>query len=254
MGSLSQVLVEIGTWTVLQSRQAVDTMIMEYNETYSMNVCLRRSGPKHKLTGINPVHNSTRVASICADPGCRYAIVFGACVPGQPEDGRWHCLRFTPHSPRCSPTLKARERKTHYGADQLGAIILLSKVEDHFALEVKTAKAILDPYLYSGEADDDIGHRATDAAIARFHGTAEENFRRMDAWFAELRDAGYDAEINTCDGNEMNRVIRLREESRFKVGFLCSVHASTCRHVDLPAVDLPRPRRRSADAPLAARR
>ena len=32
-------------WTVLQSRQAVDTMIMEYNETYTMNVCLRRSGP-----------------------------------------------------------------------------------------------------------------------------------------------------------------------------------------------------------------
>ena len=98
---------------------------------------------------------------------------------------------------------KARPRKCHYGGEDFAAIILDSKPNDVFSVEPKTAKALIEPYIWE-DADDDMAHRAIKCSIEKLYGKEDEHFRKLPYLADELEKLDYDVDLYTTDAVGMN--------------------------------------------------
>ena len=139
--------------TKLPTRRSVESLIAQYNESTDHDVAVRTSGKKHVLTGINPSKTPTCVKSVCSDVSCSYRMAFTTELPKKKDgtvqrDGQWHLTDFVEHAETCRVSSKARPRKCHYGGEDFAAIILDSKPNDVFSVEPKTAKALIEPYIW----------------------------------------------------------------------------------------------------------
>ena len=206
--------------TKLATRRRVESLMAQINESTDHDVAVRTSGPKHVLTGINPSKTDTRVVQVCSDVSCPYRTAFTTELPKKKDgtvqkDGQWHLIDFVEHAETCRVSSKARPRKCHYGKEDFAAIILDSKPNDVFSVEPKTAKALIEPYIWE-DADDDMAHRAIICSIEELYGKEDEHFRKLPYLADELEKLDYDVDLYTTNAAGMNKIIKMCAESEHK--------------------------------------
>ena len=104
-------------------------------------------------------------------------------------------------SPEATPTdtlaawnkaLALKERIA--SGEDFAAIILDSKPNDVFSVKPKTAKALIEPYIWE-DADDDMAHRAIKCSIEKLYGKEDEHFRKLPYLADELEKLDYDVDL-----------------------------------------------------------